>query len=83
MFLMAGTKMDSELHRKLVAQSPYADNIHLFGFLQRMPWILKGVDVSVLPSLKREGLPRAMLEAMIAGVVPIVTNVGRQPGACR
>lgn len=78
-FLMAGTKMDSDLHRKLIAKSPYADNIHLFGFLQRMPWILKNVDVSVLPSLKREGLPRAMLEAMIAGVVPVVTNVGGSP----
>jgi glycosyltransferase involved in cell wall biosynthesis len=75
-FLMAGTRMDSELHKKLVAQNTYADHIHLFGFLKRMPWILKNVDVSVLPSLRREGLPRAMLEAMIAGVVPIVTNVG-------
>jgi glycosyltransferase involved in cell wall biosynthesis len=44
-----------------------------------MPWILKGVDVTVLPSLKREGLPRAILEAMIAGVVPIVTNSGGSP----
>lgn len=78
-FLMAGPRMDSKLHRKLVASSPYADNIHLFGFLKRMPWILKNVDVSVLPSLKREGLPRAILEAMIAGVVPIVTNVGGNP----
>ena len=78
-FLMAGTKMDKPLHRKLVANNRYADNIHLFGFLKRMPWILKGVDVSVLPSLKREGLPRAMLEAMIAGVVPIVTKSGGSP----
>ena len=44
-----------------------------------MPWILKGADVAVLPSLKREGLPRAMLEAMIASVVPIVTNSGGSP----
>ncbi len=77
--LMAGSKMDSPLHQGLVAENSYASNIHLFGFLQRMPWILKGVDVSVLPSLKREGLPRAMLEAMIAGVVPIVTNSGGSP----
>ncbi len=77
--LMAGTKMDSPLHQKLVEKNRYRDNIHLYGFLQRMPWILKGVDVSVLPSLKREGLPRAMLEAMIAGVVPIVTNSGGSP----
>ena len=71
--------MDSPQHKKLVAKNSYADNIHLFGFLKRMPWILKSVDVSVLPSLKREGLPRAMLEAMIAGVVPIVTNAGGSP----
>ena len=78
-FLMAGTIMDSPLHRELVAKNSYAENIHLYGFLERMPWILKGVDVSVLPSLKREGLSRAMLEAMIAGVVPIVTNSGGSP----
>ena len=78
-FLMAGSKMDSPLHQRLVAKNSYADNIHIYGFLKRMPWILKGVDVSVLPSLKREGLPRAMLEAMIAGVVPIVTNSGGSP----
>jgi len=76
-FLLAGP--DSALHRKLVAASPYADNIHLFGFLQRIPWILKNVDVTVLPSLNREGLPRAIIEGMIAGVVPIVTNVGGSP----
>jgi len=78
-FLMAGSKMDSPLHKKLVAKNSYAGNIHIYGFLKRMPWILKGIDVSVLPSLKREGLPRAMLEAMITGVVPIVTNSGGSP----
>ncbi len=78
-FLMAGSKMDSPLHQGMVAKNSYAANIHIYGFLKRMPWILKGVDVSVLPSLKREGLPRAMLEAMIAGVVPIVTNSGGSP----
>lgn len=78
-FLLAGTYMDSELHRKLVQENSYADNIHLFGFLKRMPWILKGVNITVLPSLKREGLPRAILEAMIAGVVPVVSNSGGSP----
>ena len=77
--LMAGTKMDSPLHQGLVAKNAYAKNIHFYGFLNRMPWILKRVDITVLPSLKREGLPRAILEAMIAGVVPIVTNSGGSP----
>lgn len=78
-FLLAGSFMDSDLHKSLVAENAYRERIHLFGFLKRMPWILKGVDVTVLPSLKREGLPRAILEAMIAGVVPIVTNAGGSP----
>lgn len=77
--LLAGTNMDNPLHRKLVAENRHRDNIHLYGFLPRMPWILKAVDVSVLPSLKREGLPRAMLEAMLAGAVPIVTDAGGSP----
>ena len=77
--LLAGSKMDSAAHKQLVAKNQYADRIHLFGFLKRMPWILKNVDITVLPTLKREGLPRAILEAMIAGVVPIVTTSGGCP----
>jgi glycosyltransferase involved in cell wall biosynthesis len=77
--LLAGPKMDNRLHNELVAKNAYVDRIHLFGFLKRMPWILKNAKVSVLPSLKREGLPRAMLEAMLAGAVPIVTTAGGSP----
>jgi len=78
-FLLAGTKMDNPLHRKLVAANKYRDNIHLHGFLERMPWILPNCDISVLPSLRREGLPRAIIEAMIGGAVPIVTDSGGSP----
>jgi len=77
--LMAGHNMDSPLHKKLVEKNAYAERIHLFGFLKRMPWILKNADIAVLPSLKREGLPRAMLESMLAGAVPIVTTSGGNP----
>jgi glycosyltransferase involved in cell wall biosynthesis len=78
-FLLAGTAMDNPLHQKLVNENRYRDNIHLHGFLKRMPWILPNCHVSVLPSLRREGLPRAIIEAMIGGVVPIVTNSGGSP----
>lgn len=78
-FLLAGMNMDNPKHRKLVARNRYADNIHLYGFLKRMPWTLPNCDVTVLPSLRREGLPRAIIEAMIGGVVPIVTNSGGSP----
>lgn len=78
-FLLAGTHMDNPLHQELVKKNQYRDNIHLFGFLHRMPWILPNCDVSVLPSLKREGLPRGIIEAMIGGAVPIVTESGGNP----
>lgn len=77
--LLAGPKMDSRLHKNLSAKNSYAERIHLFGRLERLPWILKNVTVSVLPSLKREGLPRTILESMISGVVPIVTTSGGNP----
>jgi glycosyltransferase involved in cell wall biosynthesis len=78
-FLLAGTEMDNPRHQKLVAANQYRDKIHLFGFLRRMPWILPNCDVAVLPSLRREGLPRGIIEAMVGGVVPIVTDSGGSP----
>ncbi len=78
-FLLAGTHMDNPQHQKLVAANSYAENIHLFGFLHRMPWILPNCDITVLPSLRREGLPRGIIEAMLGGAVPIVTDSGGSP----
>ncbi len=78
-FLLAGRQLDTPQFRKLVAENSYAENIHLHGFLERMPWILPNCDVAVLPSLKREGLSRGIIEAMIGGAVPIVTDSGGSP----
>ena len=78
-FLLAGTQMDNPTHQELVAANHYRENIHLHGFLKRMPWILPNCDVAVLPSLRREGLPRGVIGAMIGGAVPIVTNSGGSP----
>ena len=78
-FLLSGTHMDNPQHQKLVEENQYADNIHLYGFLKRVPWILPNCHVSVLPSLRREGLPRGIIEAMIGGAVPIVTDSGGSP----
>ncbi len=71
--------MDNPRHKKLVAANSYAANIHLSGVLKRIPWILPNCDVAVLPSLRREGLPRDIIEAMIGRAVPIVTDSGGSP----
>ena len=36
-------------------------------------------DVFVMPSIKREGLPRAVIEAMAQGTPAIVSDVGGMP----
>jgi glycosyltransferase involved in cell wall biosynthesis len=78
-FLLAGRQMDNPQYSQMVAENSYAENIHLFGFLKRMPWIVPNCDVNVLPSLRREGLPRGIIEGMIGGAVPIVTDSGGSP----
>ena len=36
-------------------------------------------DVATMPSTKREGLPRALIESMAQGVPAVVTNIGGSP----
>jgi glycosyltransferase involved in cell wall biosynthesis len=62
-----------------VSQSAHPDRIHFTGYRNDAPAIAAASDVFVLPSTEREGLPRAVIEAMAYGVAPIVTNVGGMP----
>lgn len=59
-----------------IGRSPRADRIVRTGFRQDAADLIAACDVAVLPSLRREGLPKTVIEAMAAGVAPVVTNVG-------
>ena len=52
------------------------------GFRSDAQALMKLFDVIVLAS-RREGLPKALLEAMLQGVVPIVTEAGGMPEVVR
>jgi glycosyltransferase involved in cell wall biosynthesis len=52
-----------------------ADRVHLLGLRADVPAVLAAADVFVLPSLS-EGLPLALLEAMLAGRPIVSSNVG-------
>jgi len=54
------------------------DQIHLLGYRDDTWRWLSTMDVFTLPSLS-EGLPLSLLEAMAAGVPPVVTEVGGMP----
>ena len=76
--LLAGTDRSRELDEAIAAH-PHRDRIRNVGFRRDAPALIGACDVSVLPALKREGLPKTVIEAMAYGVPPVVTNVGGSP----
>src|SRR3989449_923025 len=72
-----------ELAEALTAQARdngIADRVHLLGLRSDVAAILAAADVFVLPSLS-EGLPLALLEAMVAARPIVATAVGEIPTA--
>jgi len=74
--LFIGQAMDAGPMRALVAASPLKDHIHLVGFRENVLGIVAACNVAVLPAVKREGLPKTVIEAMVHRVTPIVTTTG-------
>lgn len=56
------------------------DRLHLLGLRSDVPDLLASADAFVLPS-HSEGLPLALLEAMVAGLPIVATRVGEVPVA--
>jgi len=59
----------------------YSEIVRFTGWLEHEEAmnLLSSAKVFVLPS-KSEGLPKTLIEAMVRGVVPVVTPVGNIPG---
>jgi len=72
-------KMDAEELTRKIDACPAADRIHRSGYRTDAPAVTAACDVFCLPSTKREGLPRAVIEAMAYRVPPVVTNSGGSP----
>ena len=77
-FLLIG-KIDGKKTMQSIARSPARDRIHLTGFRGDAPQVLAACDACILPALRREGLPKGIIEGMVYGVTPIVTDSGGSP----
>jgi glycosyltransferase involved in cell wall biosynthesis len=77
--LLIGADMDARTLAKRIAASPMGANIHLLGYRKDAPELAAACDVFVLPSTKREGLSRSLIEAMAYGIAPVVTDCGGSP----
>ncbi len=62
-----------------IAQSSMNKGIHLTGYRTDAAQVLAACDACILPAVKREGLPKAIIEGMVHRVTPIVTNTGGSP----
>lgn len=77
-YLLVGQIRDRRV-RRLAAAPELAPVLHLPGFRRDAAALAQRCDVAVMPSVEREGLPRAVIEAMAQGVPAVVSNVGGMP----
>lgn len=71
--------MDADKLTARIEKSPIGDRIHRVGFVDNAPELSAACDVFCMPSTKREGLARSIIEAMAYRVPPVVTEAGGSP----
>lgn len=76
---LAGTGMDAACLAPLLHAHPFAARCHLLGHREDALNLVAACDATVLPAIKREGLPKTVIESMALGVAPIVTRTGGSP----
>jgi glycosyltransferase involved in cell wall biosynthesis len=77
--LMLVGHMDAARLTKRIDRSPVADRIHRVGFVTNAPELSAAADIFCMPSTKREGLARSIIEAMAYRVPSVVTAAGGSP----
>ncbi len=61
---------------KQIGRHPH---VHFLGYRPDGAKIAGACDIAVMPSVEREGLPRAILEAMAQGIPAVTSDVGGLP----
>lgn len=65
--------------RAIARRAGLGDRIVFTGYQTNAHRLMRAFDIFVMPSLDREGLPKAVVEAMIQGVPPVVSDAGGLP----
>ncbi|CAM3243795.1 glycosyltransferase [Vibrio rarus] len=74
--LLVGADPHSEQVKKMIKLSEREQQVHALGYRTDAPEVAAASDVTILPTTKREGLCRAVLEANSYGIPSIVSDTG-------
>lgn len=77
-FLLAGDGVERSLLEQLVDELGVRGRVRFTGYRTDVPRLIAAMDVYVLPSLW-EGLPLALIEALMASRAVVATRVGGNP----
>jgi glycosyltransferase involved in cell wall biosynthesis len=77
---LAGRGQEEARLRDLARRHRLDDRVHLLGYRDDIPDLLAAADIFAMPS-RSEGLPLALLEAMLAGRPVVASAVGGIPDA--
>ena len=76
--LLVGDSRDRKLER-YVKQQGLGDTVRFLGFRNDVARLLPLCDVTVMPSIRREGFPRAIVESYSNAIPVVCTSVGGMP----
>lgn len=74
--LMVGDGPDEAMLKEKVKTLGLEQHISFFPFTDEPNYIFERLDMTVLPSLYKEGLPNVLLESMSMGVPVVSSNIG-------
>ncbi|MFH1156483.1 MAG: glycosyltransferase family 4 protein [Pseudomonadota bacterium] len=72
-------QMDEKRINRIPGREKWQGRVHFTGMRRDASAIIGCASVYVLPSVKKEGLPKTVIEAMAQGVPPVVTDAGGSP----
>jgi glycosyltransferase involved in cell wall biosynthesis len=78
-FVWVGDGVGREALTQTIAQAGLAAKIRLTGFREDVPALLAAMDVFVLPSIKSDGVPQVVLQALAMGRPVVASAVGGIP----
>lgn len=77
--LMVGDGPDETMLKERVKSLGLERNVSFFPFTNEPNYVFERLDMTILPSLYKEGLPNVLLESMSMGVPVVSSNIGGVP----